>query len=124
MNKQGLLNWIESNRKMIRKLDFTDVSDDDRADYLQTLMYKFFGEVEKMVGDLTEPGKVKVPPYMKEFLDFCNKEEQSGVDAYHGLFHICSSWPKEQILEWSFENPYRFINAFQYGYDVESKYRR
>ena len=123
MNKQELMNWIETSRTMIKKLDFTDVSDDDRADYLQTLMYKLFGEAEELISELKEPGKVKVPPYMKEFLDYCKKEEQSGVDAYHDLFNICSSWPKEKILKWAFEYPYRFINAFQYGYEVEEEPR-
>jgi len=75
----------------------------------------------KLYGLAKEPQKVKVPEFMKEFLDFCIEDEQNGVEAYHGLFHICSSWPKDDILQWSFEDPYRFVNAFQYGYEVEEE---
>ena len=75
----------------------------------------------KLYGLAKEPQKVKVPEFMKEFLDFCIEDEQNGVEAYHGLFHICSSWPKDDILQWSFEDPYRFVNAFQYGYEVEDE---
>ncbi|MBO0413203.1 DUF1642 domain-containing protein [Enterococcus hulanensis] len=75
--------------------------------------------VIEVIKEMDEPKKVKVPKFMKEFLDFCKKNEQNGLEAYHGLFNICSSWPKDDILAWSFEDPYRFVNAFQYGYEVE-----
>lgn len=117
MNKQEILNQIDNLMKTIAETPFSTFMGYSHGENTAFTICR--GLIEK----LDEPQKVKVPPYMEEFLDFCMKEEQSGVDAYHGLLNICSSWPKEKILEWSFEDPYRFINAFQYGYEVASKYR-
>jgi len=83
--------------------------------------YVKISKVRELIKCVNEPQKVKVPRFMKEFLDFCIEDGQNGVEAYHGLFQICSSWPKDDILQWSFEDPYRFINAFHYGYEVEEE---
>ncbi|MGG5333767.1 hypothetical protein [Enterococcus sp. AZ163] len=69
MNKQDLMNWIESSKTMIKKLDFTDVSDDDRADYLQTVAYKLFKEVEGMISELDESQPIKIPRFIASELD-------------------------------------------------------
>lgn len=74
MNRQELIDWIESSRNMIKKLDFTDVSDDDQADYLRTLMFKLFKEAESLLEDVsvsekvTVPGKVKVPQFVADWI--------------------------------------------------------
>lgn len=106
MNKQELINHIKDQNEWSGNHRFILIKKE---------------ELISMIEDLDQPQKVKVPAFMKEFLDFCNKNEQNGLEAYHGLFNICSSWPKDDILQWSFEDPYRFINAFQYGYEVEKE---
>ncbi|MEQ7196862.1 MULTISPECIES: DUF1642 domain-containing protein [Enterococcus] len=115
MEKQDLIKEINKEKYDFSKPETSLNSSDykegynDACDDILDIIFK----------QLDEPQKVKVPAFMKEFLDFCNKHEQNGLEAYHGLFNICSSWPKDDILQWSFEDPYRFINAFQYGYEVE-----
>lgn len=65
--------------------------------------------------------KVKVPPFMDEFLKFVKKNGDHGIDVYSNLFTICSSWPKDQILEWSFADPDRFLDAVRYGHEVDKE---
>lgn len=108
MDKQEVINEIE-------KIDYQNLKYNSPERMLSEQKQLIIDIIDK----LDKPQKVKVPEFMKEFLDFCNKHEQNGLEAYHGLFNICSSWPKDDILQWSFEDPYRFINAFQYGYEVE-----
>lgn len=117
MEKQDLIKEINKEKYDFSKPETSLNSSDykegynDACDDILDIIFK----------QLDEPQKAKVPAFMKEFLDFCNKHEQNGLEAYHGLFNICSSWPKDDILQWSFEDPYRFINAFQYGYEVEEE---
>lgn len=105
MNKQEIIEKFENNNSC-----FPQVGEKNWVE----LNYAI-GLVEELDG----PTKVKVPPFMEDFLDFCFENEEDGITAYNGLFNICSSWPKDEILKWSFENPYKFINTFQYGYIVE-----
>ncbi|MFZ4355847.1 hypothetical protein ACOYYK_19345, partial [Enterococcus gallinarum] len=88
MNKQELINHIKDQNEWSGNHRFILIKKE---------------ELISMIEDLDQPQKVKVPAFMKEFLDFCNKNEQNGLEAYHGLFNICSSWPKDDILQWSFE---------------------
>lgn len=110
MNKQEVINEIE-------KIDYQNLKYDSPERMLSAQKQLIIDIIDK----LDEPQKVKVPAFMKDFFDFCIENEQNGAEAYHGLFDICSSWPKDDILKWSFDDPYRFINVFQYGYEVEEE---
>lgn len=125
MNKQELLNWIESSRTMIKKLDFTDVSDDDRADYLQTVTYKLFVEVEKLVNELNEPQKVKVPAFIAEWY------EMNKSNLEFRIWKYIKNWDDQRwddFKSWMDKNGNKSLETLtqmQYGYEVEEepKYR-
>lgn len=119
MNKQELLSWIESSRTMIKKLDFTDVSDDDRADYLQTLMYKLFREAEEQISRLKEPHKVQVPKFVIKEIENYRKQgftnSQIIEDAYN------ANVPND-FTEWYWKgNSQLFFDAVVYGCEVEQE---
>ncbi|WP_314066530.1 DUF1642 domain-containing protein [uncultured Vagococcus sp.] len=101
-------------------------SNDHKAQELENLTRMTIGDIVAKVaagsfGNIEYNHKVKVPPFMDEFLMFVKKNGDHGIDAYNNLFTICSSWPKEQILEWSFADPDRFLDAVRYGHEVEEE---
>lgn len=117
MNKQELMNWIESSRTMIKKLDFTDVSDDDRADYLQSVMYKLFNEVEGLISEIDEPTKVKIPHFIAEYIKECKTHDN---DMYKAV--SVESWENEAVCKWLEDgNEETFALAWIVGYEVEQE---
>ena len=128
MNKQELLNWIESSRTMIKKLDFTDVSDDDRADYLQTVTIKLFKEAEDLVSALREPQQIKVPKAAAEWLTE-NNTSYDLIKLYSDVQYATDSeglveakWKYSvSFYDWLSDDTDKFFllaDAMRYGYEV------
>lgn len=128
MNKQELQNWIESSRTMITKLDFTDVSDDDRADYLQTVTSKLFKEVEDLISVLREPQQVRVPKAAVEWLT----ENNTSYDLIKLYSDVEYATDSEGLVEakWKYsvafydwlsddtDKIFLLADAMRYGYEV------
>ncbi|MGG5319263.1 hypothetical protein [Enterococcus sp. AZ072] len=128
MNKQELLNWIESSRAMIKKLDFTDVSDDDRADYLQTVTIKLFKEAEDLVSELREPQQIKVPKAAAEWLSE-NNTTYDLIELYSDVQYATDSeglveakWKYSvSFYDWLSDDTdkiFLLADAMRYGYEV------
>lgn len=121
--KQELIQFVTQQQKNIDKLDFTDVEDSDRADYLANVMYVNYKNLLDEMEKLDEPQKVKMPERVVKWLKYCKRNNYplsaATYDKNIKSFEKASNQTK--ILEWfdTVQNQDEFARAWLDGYEVE-----
>lgn len=116
MNKDELLNELY-------KLNRFEVSI-GVLDFMSKTAVKF-DHVLALVEQLDEPEKVVVPQFVADWIDAHDLHGNNPLREYRDLeIDFNEGWTNEKdaaVYHWVNENPYAFIDALRYGYEVEKE---
>lgn len=101
MNKQELINSVKAWGSWL-------VEDGEKDSYVK------ISKVRELINQLDEPSKVKIPPFVAEYLELTKKEEFS----FDAVFVHVKKMP-ERVWLWKRENQETFLRAWLDGYEVE-----
>lgn len=78
-----------------------------------------------LIDQLDEPKKVVIPQFVADWIDAHNLHGNNPLREYRDLeIDFNEGWTDEEdaaVYHWVNENPYTFIDALRYGYEVEKE---